>query len=136
MSNLFWEETSSSDQSEELQGSQTSLSFILALYGYRGPIDIQETRGLQKLERWYSSHFIHFMMNCYFYLLKWYLFLFAFSYFSFLFCFFQVSIDFYWEFTTNYCKLAPFIIDHTLFIPSMDNPDYLVPLFCTSQLFL
>ena len=136
MSNLFWEETSSRDQSEELQGSQTSLSFILVLYGYRGPIDIQETRGLQKLERWYSSHFIHFMMNCYFYLLKWYLFLFAFSYFSFLFCFFQVSIDFYWEFTTNYCKLAPFIIDHTLFIPNMDKPDYLVPLFCTSQLFL
>lgn len=138
MSNLFWGETSSRDQSEGLQGSQTSLSFILILHGYRRPIDIQETRGLQKLERWYSSHFIHFMMNCYFYLLKWYTFFICFSllFFFVLFCFFQVSIDFFWEFTTNYCKLAPFIIDHTLFIPNMDNPDYLVPLFCTSQLFL
>ena len=87
MSNLFWGERSSRDQSKGLQGSQTSLSSRLVLYGYRRPIDIQETRSLQKLERWYSIHFIHFMMNCYFYLLKWYAFLICF-FFSFLFCFF------------------------------------------------
>ena len=59
-----------------------------------------------------------------------------FCFFVFLSDFFRSKWFFCYGFTTKYCKFATFVIHCSLYIPNIDNSNYVTPFFYISQLFL